>query len=194
MEVDHLFICVQPGASEAEALKAFGLTEGTHNRHPGQGTANRRFFFHNAMLELLWLDGSGEAMNERTKPTRLWERCARRGQHVSPFGICFRPKNPVTENAPFPVWRYRPTYLPDALSIEIGDGSPLSEPMWFFLSFGQRPDAYPQDRRQPLSHKVGLREITAVRLSPLSPEDLSLPALAVVRKGCVSPGQVSSFL
>jgi hypothetical protein len=32
------------------------LTEGTPNIHPGQGTANRRFFFRNAMLELLWVN------------------------------------------------------------------------------------------------------------------------------------------
>ncbi|NUG11735.1 glyoxalase-like domain protein, partial [Acinetobacter seifertii] len=28
MEVDHIFICVQSGAPEAETLKKFGLTEG----------------------------------------------------------------------------------------------------------------------------------------------------------------------
>ena len=45
MHLDHIFIRARPGAPEAEALKAFGLTEGSPNRHPGQGTANRRFFF-----------------------------------------------------------------------------------------------------------------------------------------------------
>jgi hypothetical protein len=40
-------------APEAERIAAFGLCEGPSNVHPGQGTANRRFFFRNAMLELL---------------------------------------------------------------------------------------------------------------------------------------------
>ena len=48
MEVDHIFICVQSGAPEAETLKKFGLTEGSSNKHPGQGTENRRFFFKNS--------------------------------------------------------------------------------------------------------------------------------------------------
>jgi Rho-binding antiterminator len=57
-ELDHLFICTTIGAPEADRLVAFGLTEGTPNVHPGQGTANRRFFFHNFMLELLWVHNS----------------------------------------------------------------------------------------------------------------------------------------
>jgi hypothetical protein len=52
VEFDHMFICTQLGAPEADRLVAFGLSEGTPNSHPGQGTACRRFFFRNAMLEL----------------------------------------------------------------------------------------------------------------------------------------------
>lgn len=44
-------------------LKNFGLTEGTSNRHPGQGTANRRFFFKNFFIELLWLENLEEAID-----------------------------------------------------------------------------------------------------------------------------------
>jgi len=44
IELDHLFICVSIRAPEADRLAAFGLTEGTPNTHPGQGTACRRFF------------------------------------------------------------------------------------------------------------------------------------------------------
>ena len=44
-ELDHVFICAAAGAPEAASLIAFGLTEGTPNTHPGQGTANRRFFY-----------------------------------------------------------------------------------------------------------------------------------------------------
>src|SRR5207249_2167482 len=44
-ELDHVFICTAAGTPEAASLIAFGLTEGTPNTHPGQGTANRRFFY-----------------------------------------------------------------------------------------------------------------------------------------------------
>ena len=50
-ELDHVLICLSQGAPEAKYLTRFGLIEGTANVHPGQGTANRRFFFKNAMLE-----------------------------------------------------------------------------------------------------------------------------------------------
>ena len=91
IDVDHIFICVRSGAPEAEALKAMGLTEGLPNKHPGQGTANRRFFFHNVFIELLWLDDAAEAQSELTRPTMLYERLAASNDETSPFGICFRP-------------------------------------------------------------------------------------------------------
>jgi hypothetical protein len=55
VELDHIFICTEVGVPEADQLVTFGLTEGSSNLHLGQGTANRRFFFYNAMLELLWV-------------------------------------------------------------------------------------------------------------------------------------------
>jgi Glyoxalase-like domain len=60
-ELDHVSICVAAGAPEADELIRFGLIEGAANRHPGQGTANRRFFFAGAFLELLWVDDPAEA-------------------------------------------------------------------------------------------------------------------------------------
>ncbi len=44
-ELDHLFLCCSEGAPEAATLVRRGPTEGSSNTHPGQGTANRRFFF-----------------------------------------------------------------------------------------------------------------------------------------------------
>jgi hypothetical protein len=69
LELDHLFIWTDIGAYEAERLVSFGLVEGTPNMHPGQGTTNRRFFFHNAMLELLWVHDPAEARSELIRPT-----------------------------------------------------------------------------------------------------------------------------
>jgi hypothetical protein len=49
VELDHAFIACRPGAPEADALLRQGFVEGSPNTHPGQGTANRRFFFDNFM-------------------------------------------------------------------------------------------------------------------------------------------------
>jgi hypothetical protein len=69
--VDHVFVCTTPRAEAAELLTRAGLVEGAPNRHPGQGTACRRFFFSNAMLELIWLENEAEARSEQTRMTKL---------------------------------------------------------------------------------------------------------------------------
>lgn len=165
LSIDHIFICTARGAPEAEHLKAFGLEEGSPNRHLGQGTACRRYFFHNAMLELLWIENESEAKNQTTRPTRLWERWSNRQVGASPFGICFRPAQSDQSAPTFPYWNYHPAYLPPTLAIKIATKTPLTEPMWFYLGFSKRPDALPTEQRQPLNHAAGLRELTRVSLT-----------------------------
>jgi hypothetical protein len=164
-ELDHLFIATDEGAPAAEELIDFGLTEGTPNVHVGQGTANRRFFFHNAFLELLWVRDPDEAQSDLTWPTQLWERWSRRRKEASPFGLCLRPVDLRTEALPFPSWQYRPAYLPSPLVIHVAENIPPSEPTWFYLPFGRRPDAVAGEKRQRLDHAVGFREVTGVRFT-----------------------------
>ena len=163
-EFDHLFICTDIGASEAALLLSFGLLEGSSNKHLGQGTANRRFFFRNAMLELLWVDNPEEAQSEDICRTRLWERWINR-KKTCPFGICLRSSTSNDDTTAFSSWAYRPPYLPETMSIAVGTNSDvLTEPMLFQTPFGKRPDKYSAEKSQPLEHSVGLREITRVEL------------------------------
>jgi hypothetical protein len=127
-ELDHIFVCCAVGAPEASLLVERGLLEGSANTHFGQGTANRRFFFSNAFLELLWVSDPAEAQQENILPTQLWERWSRRTEGACPFGIVFRRRTVSTAEAPFPTWSYRPPYLPNGLSIEVGRGMALTEP------------------------------------------------------------------
>jgi len=71
VELDHVFVCTALDAPEADLLVAFGLAEGTLNTHPGQGTANCRFYFRNALLELGWTRDEREARSPLVAPTRL---------------------------------------------------------------------------------------------------------------------------
>ncbi|MBW4550658.1 MAG: hypothetical protein KME35_06050 [Aphanocapsa sp. GSE-SYN-MK-11-07L] len=175
-ELDHLFIWTDIGAYEAERLVSFGLMEGASNTHPGQGTTNRRFFFHNAMLELLWIHDPEEARSELIRPTCLWERWTHRNDGACPFGICLRPVIGSDDTVAFSSWAFYPPYLPKTISIEVGKNSDvLTEPWLFQTPFGQRPDQYSVEKSQPLDHSIGLCEITRVELvSPavnhLSPE------------------------
>lgn len=193
MELDHLFICTSVGAPEVERLTAVGLTEGQSNLHPGQGTACRRLFFHNAYLELLWVHNEEEARGEAVKPLRLWERWRYRQTGYSPFGLCLRPSGRGDEagELPFETWAYRPHYLPDPLRIDVAEhpGHP-AEPLLFHTSFAVRPDKYPPERRQPLEHPTGFREITQVNIS--LPEQTVSKAMKVIEEEGlvrVSPGR-----
>jgi hypothetical protein len=128
--------------------------EGSPNRHPGQGTACRRFFFQNAMLELLWIEDHAEAQGH---PTALWRRFT--SDRVSPFGIILRPGRETT--CPWPSWTYRPETMP-GLELEIATNAHLTEPMWCYMKAGKPPVEWPLERRQPLEHPAGFREITEV--------------------------------
>ncbi len=183
VELDHLFICTSVGAPEVERLTAVGLTEGQSNLHPGQGTACRRLFFHNAYLEFLWVNDEEEAGGEAVQPLRLRERWRYRQTGYSPFGLCLRPSGRGDEAAelPFETWAYRPPYLPDPLQIDVAENPDHpAEPLLFHTSFGVRPDKYPSGRKQPLEHPAGFREITQVKIS--LPEQTVSKAMRVIEE------------
>lgn len=164
MELDHIFIRTRAGAPEAAQLITLGLTEGSANRHAGQGTANRRFFFDNAFLELLWIEDATAVTAPATAATQLAQRLSLNNQHSSPFGLCFRP-SAQSSTPTFNSWAYQPAYLPAGLQVDIAEPSPLHEPMWFFLASAVAPKHAPPARRQPLHHPAGIRRLSTVRLT-----------------------------
>ncbi|HZM51635.1 MAG TPA: VOC family protein, partial [Vicinamibacteria bacterium] len=102
--LDHVFVCCAEGAPEAQRLARLGLSEGSFNTHPGQGTASRRFFFANAYLELFWVADAREARSALAAPTRLWPRWSARGAEASPFAIILRPDDGGNAAPPFASW------------------------------------------------------------------------------------------
>src|SRR6059036_1034861 len=110
--LDHVFICTSVGAPAARKMVEFGLREGTPNRHPGQGTANRRFFFRNAMIELLWVEDAAEAQSEQARNLRLWERWSA-AHDASPFGFFVRAGTRVPRPTASRVLSPGPESMPD---------------------------------------------------------------------------------
>ena len=159
--IDHVFLCTAIGAPGAGLLRDLGLIEGSPNKHPGQGTACRRFFFQNAMLELIWIEDEREARSEQTRRTRLWERWSQAGGAASPFGIILRPSPGAPNVCPFPHWDYRSPLMPD-LQLQVAAEGGLEEPMWFYMTGGRPPSEFPPERRQPLAHPAGLYELSGV--------------------------------
>jgi len=72
MEIDHIFIFSKNDGKEADKLVEFGLTEGSNRIHPGQGTTNRKFYFENFFLEVLWVIDETEIRSDLTSKTKLW--------------------------------------------------------------------------------------------------------------------------
>ncbi len=185
-----MFFCVQPHAPVAGLLIDAGFTEGPSNTHPGQGTANRSFFFANAFIEFLFEQDRSELCSTRTRPTNLYERLNCTDAGTSPFGLCFRPATPgpgVVENesaCPFPAWAYQPAYLPAHLAIDIAD-TPLTEPMWFYLGFSRRPDVSGRVALENLQHANGVCAITGITVTVPRDAPLSAVAKLIAENGSV---------
>jgi hypothetical protein len=187
VEVDHVFVSASVGAPEAQRLLDLGLIEGSRNRHPGQGTANRRFFFANAMLELIWVENEPEARSEAEPARRLhlWERWSGRDGAACPFGVCLRPCEGQSDVAPFPAWDYRPSYSPVGLPVA-NNSTVDSEPLVFYIPVHRRMDSAPADQRQPFVHTLPIRELTAVRIFAPGAATPSAAMLATLESGAFS--------
>jgi len=138
IQLDHVFIFSKPDAKEADKLLTAGCQESESNKHPGQGTQNRRFYFNNLMLEFLWICNEQEVRSQLTAPTRLWERANSKQSAYCPFGLAFRAteNNPEPEVCTFPAWQYKPVFLPESASIFIAENDHKpQEPMIFYTHF-----------------------------------------------------------
>jgi hypothetical protein len=125
--LDHFLILTEEGAPQAELLSKIGLVEGPPDIHPGQGTANRRFFFENAMLELAYVRDRQEALSGPGKRLRLIER-AKRAQS-SPFGVVIKALD-ASSKPLFSGWQYFADYLAPDMYLLVGDNSDiLDEPL-----------------------------------------------------------------
>lgn len=176
----HVFVCCDVGAPEAEELVALGLTEGTPNVHPGQGTANRRFFFQGGFLELLWVADAAEARSPSTRRTRLWERWKGRHGGACPFGIAFAPTDAEVPAPPFETWAYEPGYLPPGRQILFARDTPLSEPELFYLAW---PGPQRSWEGQPTRHRAPLTRLLSASVGLVSPVALSPAARAARAEG-----------
>jgi hypothetical protein len=134
VEIDHVFILTPKGGDAADPLVQAGFMEGAPNRHPCQGTACRRFFFRNLMLELLWVENESEVRGPAACDLHLWERWAGQPGDASPFGIILR----AGVECPFSSWSYRPPGMP-GLHLEIASGPRPDEPFWAWLPEGRSP-------------------------------------------------------
>jgi Glyoxalase-like domain len=156
MNIDHIFIFTNDNGKISDELVEFGLSEGSNRVHAGQGTTNRKFYFKNFFLEILWVHNETEIKSELTKPTGLWQRADFKSNGFSPFGLCIVNSDEtgqLFENA----FKYQPNYFPQGLTIDIlkNEFEP-SLPWTFRLPFkGQK-----KHENEPTTHKNELSFLT----------------------------------
>lgn len=161
----HFFVFVSKEHSEDDFLRKNGFSEGSRNIHPGQGTANRRVFFENGMLEFIWADDISELRNLLTTPTQLYERSHYKTSGFSPFGICVCPltnEAPVVAE-PFLGWPYQPRYIPKEGVIWHGSTHP-KEPAMIYMSF-LKPICRDVSTKEPIQHANGAQAIKTIAVT-----------------------------
>jgi len=156
MKIDHIFICSDNHGHEADQLVEMGLVEGSSRIHRGQGTRNRKFYFHNFFLEILWMHNEREILNDRTAPTKLWNRINYKKSGYTPFGLCLT-RMPDTDPLFANCLLYTPAYFPEDKPIEFltHESQPLL-PATFRLPFPK--SANPPN--EPLHHPIKIKQLT----------------------------------
>lgn len=134
IELDHVFILVEPEAKDADALVELGVMEGSSNDHKGQGTSNRRFYFENGMLEFLYVRNEQEANEGPARNLRFPERS--KNSQASPFGVILHAGDESKKIEPFEGWKYQPDYFKDGWAFHVGSNSEIvCEPLCIYVPF-----------------------------------------------------------
>jgi hypothetical protein len=156
MNIDHIFIFTDDEGKVADELVEFGLNEGSSRIHVGQGTTNRKFYFDNFFLEILWVHNESEIKSESIKQTGLWQRADFKKNNSSPFGLCLvnsEEVEPIFKNS----FKYQPDYFPQGQVISIlKQETQPTLPWTFLLPFkGQK-----KNETEPTKHANGINLLT----------------------------------
>lgn len=180
--LDHIWIAVSPGAPERAALERAGFRfDPNVNRHDGQGTASITAEFHNAFLELLWVEPSVRIDSglERV-PEKFALRSRWRTSGWSPFGISVHDTGSAPAARPVPVSKVTAPWMEPGTAMEILTPRDDTTSPSLFVSPRKLPPGEDMNARQVkaelLSHPIGVKRVTAVRLvAPLA--YTAIPAL-----------------
>ncbi|MEL6561992.1 MAG: hypothetical protein AAFQ94_27645 [Bacteroidota bacterium] len=156
MIIDHIFIFSDEVGNEADELANFGLIEGSSRVHKGQGTANRKFYFKNFFLEVLWVANQEEISSKSMQSTKLFERSDFQNNGASSFGLCLvnePSSDQVFENS----YQYKPVYFPPNMPIEVVTNNDYHSLPWTFrLPF----KGVTENTNEPTEHSRPINRLT----------------------------------
>ena len=114
MLIDHIFICSKIQGNEANRLLECGFLEGSSRVYPGQGTRNRKFYFENFYLEILWEADSLELASELIQKTGLRDRVRFEESGFSRFGLGLQ-NTKESDSIFIGCENYQPLYFPEGM-------------------------------------------------------------------------------
>ncbi len=158
IEIHHLFIFTNNIDNLTKELLDFGFKEGSNRIHKGQGTSNRKIYFENFFIELLYISNEEEIKNEICIKSGLNRRAYYERNQASPFGICLYDKNKFNklfENA----YKYKPEYLPNNMSIDVLSFEDKPTLPWTFRWEGL---SKANNQNEPLIHDNNIKELSNI--------------------------------
>ncbi|WP_400191161.1 VOC family protein [Hymenobacter sp. B81] len=156
MELHHLFIFTDDQGQVADELLALGFAEGSRRVHPGQGTANRKFYFENGYLEVLWVHNAAELDSAPVRAVGLGLRARPQDTGYSLLGLCVV-RDAASDRLFTGAQHYQPEYFPPGLAIDVLPNTDHPTLPWTFrLPF---PGQTPHDA-EPLQHPNGVARLT----------------------------------
>ncbi|OOG72227.1 VOC family protein [Algoriphagus sp. A40] len=166
MLIDHIFIASRNQGNEAKRLIKSGFLEGSHRVHPGQGTRNRKFYFENFFLEIIWENDPVELETELIRKISLTERVRFMESGFSRFGIGL--ENTESSDSVFKDCEfYQPVYFPEGKSFEILPNRENPDLPWTFRGPFKGPKTV---YSEPLDHPNGIRKLTKATFQIPEPE------------------------
>ena len=159
IEIDHIFIFSNTNGRKADDLVSSGLAEGSNRIHKRQGTMNRKFYFENFFLEILWVYDQSERDKVGTKRIGLSQRANFKNNNSSRFGLCL--VNDKATNTLFKgAQNYQPAYFPSGMSIDVISNSEYFGLPWTFrLPYqSDKPET-----NEPKNHLMKLSQLTKVK-------------------------------
>jgi hypothetical protein len=194
LEVDHLLLYDPEGVPGVSILQEFGLHCSEQVvRRESQGTVSKIFFFENTYLELLWLEDEN-AVKQQAAHTGMDILVRTRWQQTgaSPFGIGLRCK-PSPANL-----RRRSSRIRWAEWMRLGTPvnfsaenlASVAEPICFaiphHLALTTWLNRSCERHRQLISHPLGVKQLTGVKIAVNSNEELTNAVSLLERHGVVA--------
>lgn len=156
MLIDHIFISSRNLGMEADLLLSAGFLEGSNRIHHGQGTRNRKFYFENFFLEIIWENDPWELESDLIRNTGLTDRVRFEASGVSRFGLGLV-NSDQTDSVFIDCEYYQPIYFPEGMQFEILSNQENPALPWTFRGSFKGPKS---DYAESLDHSNGIRRLT----------------------------------